>query len=412
MTQDWYIFSYQIVGNCPVFLMGHENGLILRKFDLDVKEIVMDSFFVRKCKLFDNMSEAEVSSILLGLKSTVIQTGRSVISEHASGDSLYIVVKGSVEITKDLAENDEDMVAQLKVLEAGEFFGEMSLIDNEPRSANVISRDNVEVLVIPRDRFEMIAYSNPKVMFNLMKTMSWRLRDTNQKFTDVMEKLIAQNRLMAIGMAASKIIHDIKTPLTVIVLTAQMLENLYPEGKRFTDSIVSQTMAVNQMVLEILDFAKGNVTPINPQKVILAEFLQDINDTFGQTLKGQDIEFIIQNRVTHDVWFDESKIRRVLVNLMKNSAEAMKEKGYIRLDALMEDENLVLIVSDDGNGLPERIKANLFSPFQTEGKSHGTGLGLAITRKLVHEHKGTIEYRPNDPKGTIFIIKLPQQDLK
>jgi signal transduction histidine kinase len=372
----------------------------------------MDKNFVKCCKLFDNMTEEEISAIMEGLHTTVIPTGKSVISEHGHGDNLYVIVKGSVEITKDLAESEEDTVAQLKVLEPGEFFGEMSLLDNEPRSANVISRDNVEVLVIPKDRFLLIAYSNPKVMFNLIRTLSWRLRDTNQKFVETVERLIAQNRLMAIGMAASKIIHDIKTPLTVIVLTAQMLENLYPDGKRFTDSIVSQTMAVNQMVLEILDFAKGNVTPINPQKVVLAQFLQDINDTFGQTLTGQNIELIIQNRVTQDVWFDESKIRRVLVNLMKNSSEAMKEKGVIRLDALMEDEHLVLIVSDNGTGIPERIKANLFSPFQSEGKSHGTGLGLAITRKLIHEHKGTIEYRPNEPQGTIFILKLPQQDMK
>lgn len=368
----------------------------------------MDTNCVKCCKLFDNMTEAEISSILEGLDTLVIPSGRPVISEHASGDNLYVIIKGSVEITKDIAENYEDMIAQLKVLEVGEFFGEMSLLDNEPRSANVISIDNCELLVIPRERFSQIAYSNPKVMFNLIRTLSWRLRDTNQKFADVMEKLIAQNRLMAIGLAASKIIHDIKTPLTVTVLTAQMLETLYPEGKRFTDSIVAQTMAINQMVLEILDFAKGNVTPINPQKVDVEAFTQDILDTFGKTIIRSDVEFIIQNRVTQSVSFDESKIRRVLVNLLKNSYEAMKEKGIIRLDSLMDGNQLVFIVSDTGQGIPERIKANLFSPFQSEGKSQGTGLGLAITRKLVHEHKGTIEYKPNEPQGTIFIIKLPQ----
>lgn len=372
----------------------------------------MVSDALKRCKLFDNMTDDEIASVTKDLQTTVVPTGKSVISENASGDNLYIIIKGSVAITKDLAENYEDMVAELNVLEVGNFFGEMALVDNQPRCANVISRDNVEVMTIPKDRFfSQIAYTNPKVLFNLIRTLSWRLRDTNQKFVDVMEKLIAQNRLMAIGMAASKIIHDIKTPLTVIVLTAQMLESLDPESKRFTDSIVNQTMAVNQMVLEILDFAKGNVTPINPQRINLEHFLQDINDTFGQTL-SHDVEFIIQNRVTQDVWFDESKIRRVLVNLMKNSYEAMKTKGLIRLDAMIEDDHLVFIVSDNGSGLPERIKANLFNPFQTEGKSHGTGLGLAITKKLVLEHKGTIEYKPNEPQGTIFIIKLPQESIK
>ncbi len=368
--------------------------------------------FVRCCKLFDNMTDEEISSVIEGLQTVVVPTGLSVISEHAHGDNLYVIIKGNVEIIKDIAENDDDVVAQLKVLEPGEFFGEMSLLDDEPRSANVISKNNVEVLVIPKERFQQIAYSNPKVMFNLIRTLSWRLRDTNQKFAETVERLIAQNRLMAIGMAASKIIHDIKTPLTVTVLTAQMLESLYPDGKKFTESIVKQTMIIDQMVREILDFAKGNTTPINPQQINLERFVQDINDTFGQTITRSDVSFTIQNRAKENAYFDESKIRRVLINLMKNSYEAMKEKGEIRLDVMMEDNTLVFIVSDTGQGIPSRIKANLFSPFQSEGKSQGTGLGLAISKKIVHEHKGTIDYIPNVPKGTIFIIKLPQQDIK
>jgi len=372
----------------------------------------MDPEIIKKCKLFDNMSEEEIQAVLNGLKTTVVPSGKSVIAEHAAGDNLYVVVSGSVEITKDLAENDESMVAQLTTLEAGDFFGEMALLDNEPRSANVVSRNNAELMIIPRERFLEIAFSNPRVLFNLIRTLSWRLRDTNQRFAEVTEKLIAQNRLMAIGLAASKIIHDIKTPLTVIILTAQLLENLYPDGKSFTESIVKQANVVDQMVREILDFAKGQTTPITPHEVNLEEFCNEIRDTFGQTLVGRNIDLIINNRVRDKVWFDESKMRRVIVNLMKNSSEAMKESGYIRLDTLIEDEMLLLIVSDNGKGLPERIKANLFTPFQTEGKSHGTGLGLAITKKLILEHKGNIEYKPNEPQGTIFIIKLPLREVK
>lgn len=372
----------------------------------------MDLEFYKKCILFDNMTDDEIELVTRDLHAVQVTPGKSVISENTPGDSLFVIIKGSVEITKELAENDENMVAQLKVMEAGDFFGEMSLIDNEPRSASVVARDDVEVLIIPKERFLEIAYTNPRVLFNLIRTLSWRLRDTNQKFTEVMEKLIAQNRLMAIGMAASKIIHDIKTPLTVMVLTAELIENLYPDSKEFTDSIVHQTRAVDQMVREILDFAKGNQTPINPQKVNLEQFFTSIKETFGKTLSGRNIDFVINNTVPHEVCFDDSKIRRVLHNLMKNSSEALTTNGHIGLDARLEDNFLVITVTDSGPGLSEHIKANLFSPFQTEGKPHGTGLGLAITRKLVNEHKGTIEYKPNEPCGSIFIIRLPQQNIK
>ncbi len=373
---------------------------------------MMDMSFYRSCKLFDNMSEEEITTVIEGAETITIPTGASVISEHALGDSLFVIVKGSVEINKELAEKDDNMVAQLKVMQPGEFFGEMALIDNEPRSANVVSRDNVELLVIPKERFLNIAYTNPKVLFNLIRTLSWRLRDTNQKFAEVMEKLIAQNRLMAIGMAASKIMHDIKTPLNVISLTAELVENLCPDTKEFAESIVRQSKSIEQMVLEILDFARGKQTPISPQKVKLDSFLNEIRDTFEPTLAGRDIRFELNNQVQQDVFFDESKIRRVIINLLKNSSEAMTVDGYIRIGARMDSGFLIISVSDDGRGVPEHIKNNLFSPFQTEGKRSGTGLGLAITQKLVHEHKGTIEHESNHPRGTVFTVRLPQEDIK
>jgi len=372
----------------------------------------MDTEILKQCKLFDNLPEEDIAKLVEVAKTVDIPAGKSVISEHALGDSLFIIVKGKVEINKAMEKGEPNMLAQLKTMEAGEFFGEMSLIDNEPRSATVIAREDVQLLVIPKERFLTIAYSNPRVLFNLIRALSWRLRDSNLKFAELMEKLIAQNRLMAVGMAASKIIHDIKTPLSIIVLTAEIIRKLYPESLEFSDSIVKQTRLIDQMVREILDFAKGKATPANPQKVNLNAFFQDLKDTFGQTLVGRDIEFIIENKVNREVWFDEGKLRRVLINLMKNSSEAMTINAYIRLDARLEDDTLLLVVSDNGPGIPEHIKANLYSPFQSEGKTLGTGLGLAITQKLVHEHNGTIEYRPNEPQGTIFFIRLPQKDMK
>jgi signal transduction histidine kinase len=361
-----------------------------------------------QCKLFDGIAEDDVNNILDGLETILIPPGKSVISEHCHGDCLYIILKGTVEINKDLAENDESMVASLKVLQPGEFFGEMSLLDNEPRSANAVAKNHVELLIIPKERFFKLAINHPKIMFNLMQTLSWRLRDTNQRFIELMDKLIAQNRLMAIGMAASKIIHDIKTPLTVTVLTAQLIEKLYPETGEFTDSIVKQTQLVDQMVREILDYAKGNTTPIHSEKVNLTEFFGDIQETLSHTLSGRQVQFILQNRIKGEVFFDHFKIRRVLMNLIKNSSEAIHEKGNIRLDAALEDNELVIIVSDDGPGVSEKLKPLLFAPFQSEGKTHGTGLGLAICQKIIHEHKGTLEYIPNVPHGAIFIIKIPQ----
>jgi signal transduction histidine kinase len=361
-------------------------------------------------KLFEGLDREDIAHIAQDLHAIKITAGKSVICEHEHGDCLYIILSGKVEISKELTENDESLMASLKVLEPGDFFGEMSLLDNQPRSANAIAQTDAQLLLLPKEKFFQLSVSHPTVMFNLIRTLSWRLRDTNQRFIDMMDQLIKQNRLMAVGMAASKIIHDIKTPLTVIVLTAQLIEKLYPESGEFSESIVSQTKMIDQMVREILDYAKGNPTPISPHKVNLPDFLGDIRELMQHTTEGRDIDFVIENRIQGDVWFDESKIRRVLINLIKNSTESLKEKGYIRIDALIEDNFLTLIVSDNGLGVPAKLRPRMFSPFQSEGKAHGTGLGLAICQKIVHEHHGTIDYHDNEPHGAIFIIRLPQPE--
>jgi signal transduction histidine kinase len=369
----------------------------------------MDTSAVINYKLFEGISKKDILDILTGLDTIMIPSGMPVISEQSAGDCLYVILNGMVEINKELADSKENKVAELKTLEPGEFFGDMSLLDDMPRSANAVTKTPVELLVIPKEKFFSLATTYPEIMLNLIRTMSSRVRDTNQRFIELMDKLISQNRLMAVGMAAGKIIHDIKTPLTVIVLTAQLIEKLYPDSKEFSESIVNQTQMIDQMVREILDYAKGNTTPIHPEKFNLQEFLLEIQEVMSHTLRGRNVDFILQNRVTDEVVFDKSKLRRVLMNLIKNSSEAINEVGTIRLDAMLEDDEQILIVSDDGPGVSEKIMSRLFSPFQSDGKPQGTGLGLAICQKIIQEHDGTLEYKPNEPAGAIFIIRIPQE---
>jgi len=360
--------------------------------------------------IFHGLSEDVVNGFAKDLQRVWYKQGEAIIMENTQGDNLFYICRGRVEINKGL-ENDETPFAQLSVLHPGEFFGEMSIINDEPRSATVVALDDVELLVIPKDVFINITFSHPVVMFNLIRTLSGRLRETNDKFIELMNQMISKNRLMAIGMAASKIIHDIKSPLTVIVLTAQLLENLFPDGSEYTDSIIKQTKLVDQMVREILDFAKG--TEIEPliQKVDLDAYFKDLKDTYGTSLKGRDVEFVIDNKVTELVHFDGGKIRRVLLNLLKNSSEALTDKGEIRIVASLSAGWLQISLIDDGPGIPDEIRGDLFKPFVSFGKSHGTGLGLAICKKLVLEHRGRLEFIPIEPHGSRFDIRLPQNSV-
>ncbi len=357
--------------------------------------------------IFYGLSTDNLDELTKDLTRIWFKKGEAIISEHTEGDNLFYIISGKVEISKDL-ENDDNLFARLSILNSGDFFGEMSLINDAPRSASAIALEDVELLVIPKDSFMDITFSHPIVMFNLIRTLSGRLRDTNDKFIELMNRMISKNRLMAIGLAASKIIHDIKSPFTVIVLTAQMIENLFPDAAEHAQNIIAQTKLVDQMVRETLEFAKGTMVEPLIQQVDLQQYLMDIKNTYGISLKGRDIELVIENSVNDPVFFDVNKIRRVLINLLKNSSEAFEGKGTITIKAGLSAGWLQISLIDDGPGIPEEIRAELFQPFVSHNKSYGTGLGLAICKKIVTEHRGRLEHMPIQPHGSRFDIRIPQ----
>lgn len=358
--------------------------------------------------IFDGLREEVVEEFTRGLEHIHFPKGKNIITEHDECSSLFYICKGKVEINKGL-NNAETPFAQLSILEPGEIFGEIGFIDDGPRSASVVALEDVELMVIPRESFMNLTCTHPEVMFNLMRTITGRLRDTNERFVDLMNQMISKNRLMAIGLAASKIIHDIKTPLTVIVLTAQLIENIYEGSSEFTESIVKQTKLIDQLVREVLDFAKGTETPPLIQKVDLDAFIGEVVNIYTAALRGRKINFVVENKVnSHAVYFDEGKIRRVLINLIKNASEAVVSDGEIKLMASLSSGWLQISVCDNGPGISPKIRDDLFKPFVSEGKVHGTGLGLAICKKLVQEHRGRLEYIPLEPHGSRFDIRIPQ----
>lgn len=357
--------------------------------------------------LFQGLKEEDLVPYEEDLKKHSFKAGDLIITEHDNADSLFYIMKGKVSIKKSL-KSMESPFAELTTLQEGEVFGEMGIISDAPRSATVEVLEDVEVLDINKEAFVRLSYKHPVVMINLMQTLSTRLRDTNERFVELLDEMLRKNRLMTIGMAVSRVIHDIKTPLTVIILTAQLIENLYPDSDKFSQSIVKQSRLIDQMVREILDFARGvEVTPVI-QKVDINSFFEELQKCHETAMKGRDIDLVFEHKITEPVYFDENKIRRVMENLIKNASEAMIEPGEIRVTATKSSGWLQISVIDDGPGVPVSIRDSIFQPFVTEEKQRGTGLGLPICHKIVMEHKGRMEYFPVEPHGSRFDVRLPQ----
>jgi signal transduction histidine kinase len=104
---------------------------------------------------------------------------------------------------------------------------------------------------------------------------------------------------------------------------------------------------------------------------------------------------------------DLGRFVRVLLNLIKNSVEAMPKGGVLRLELLQLENTAIFRVADTGGGIPPELLPKIFEPFVTYGKSKGTGLGMAIVKSVVEAHGGIIEIRSKVGVGTTVEITLP-----
>jgi two-component system nitrogen regulation sensor histidine kinase NtrY len=209
---------------------------------------------------------------------------------------------------------------------------------------------------------------------------------------------------------ARRIAHEIKNPLTPIQLSAQRLRKRYlgklqPDGAVFdecTRTIVKQVEELKGMVNEFSNFARMPASKPTPHR--LNEIIAETLVLFQEVQKQVRFEFI-PNELPM-LKLDRDQMKRVMINLIKNSLAAIEKEGKIRIQTSY-DRTLQMVrleISDDGCGIPDEDKERLFEPYFSTRKS-GTGLGLTIVNAIISDHNGYIRIRDNKPKGTTFIIE-------
>ncbi|HKO92021.1 MAG TPA: GAF domain-containing protein [Polyangiaceae bacterium] len=216
-------------------------------------------------------------------------------------------------------------------------------------------------------------------------------------------------RLTTIGRLLSQVIHDFKTPMTVISGHVQMMTSADEPSVRAEHAagVLKQLQMLTAMQREVLDFARGE-RRIFVRRVYLNRFFDDIKKQVEQYAEGQPIKVVFDVDTMVTARFDEFRVARAIQNLARNAVEAMsKAGGVLTIYAHMDGDDLVIRVSDTGPGIPEEIQGRMFQSFVTAGKQGGTGLGLAIVKKIVQEHKGSIEVR-SSAEGATFELRLPQ----
>jgi signal transduction histidine kinase/putative methionine-R-sulfoxide reductase with GAF domain len=220
-----------------------------------------------------------------------------------------------------------------------------------------------------------------------------------------------EERLTTIGRLLSGVIHDLRTPLTVISGYVQLMQSSKDaaERKKFGALVLKQFEHIGAMQREVLEFARGEKNVL-VRKVYVQKFFEDVRAELEPELVKANIELVVDVQDRGTARFDEGKMLRLVHNLARNAAEAMGDRGgkfVIKVTRDKADRALVISFSDTGPGIPKEIQHRLFQSFVTSGKQGGTGLGLAVVKKIAEEHGGTISVQSSS-RGATFKLRIPQ----
>ena len=244
------------------------------------------------------------------------------------------------------------------------------------------------------------------------------LRDKNSTkyvlvIDDISEVTQAQ-RHSAWGEIARRLAHEIKNPLTPIQLSAERIQHKFSNKlnkedsiilERSTSTIVNQVNALKIMVNEFAEYARP--PKIQKDKIKIDNLVNEVIELY----EINNIISIKKDKNIPIIHADQNKLRQVIINLIENSQDALKEIKNPKIKIFIRKiiNGIELIVEDNGIGIPDEIIARIFEPYVTSKKT-GTGLGLAIVHKIIEEHDGKIKIERINTSGTRVIIKLKVGD--
>jgi signal transduction histidine kinase len=234
-----------------------------------------------------------------------------------------------------------------------------------------------------------------------------RMRETLQ---NTQRKLLESERLATIGRMASSISHDLRHSLATVVANAEFLAESRLDAHQREELYREVRLAVDQMteMLEsFLEFSRTRET-LRPTYGNLQDALDGALQNVRANPEFSRVALTVHCERDCEGWFDLRRLERAFQNLIINAYEAVSpEHGRVQVVLRKLDSNMEFRVEDNGPGIPEDIRAQLFEPFVSSGKQYGTGLGLTVVQKIVEDHGGSVRVERTSAEGTVFVLLLP-----
>ncbi len=243
---------------------------------------------------------------------------------------------------------------------------------------------------------------------NWNKVLAREVELKTEELLESQKRLVRSERFAAIGEAAAYVSHEIKNPLMVIGGLARQVERKVEEDstlKQKLQIIQNETQRLENFLGDLRDFTRPAVPA--KQEIDINEVIHEVDNLMAGEAKNQGITLVehLEPKLP-PLQADPNQMKQVLLNLVKNSLEALEPGGQVILASGAQDNQVWFSVQDTGGGMSPEVLENIFNPFFTT-KEKGTGLGLAVINKIVSDHHGTVTVKSSPDQGTTIRVQLP-----
>jgi signal transduction histidine kinase len=260
-----------------------------------------------------------------------------------------------------------------------------------------------------------IAQSKGQKQCFVMARLSESLRKYQKELAEHEEERSRAESVELTKNLAAGVAHEIKNPINTVGLIVDHLQtNLSPDDpeKRYdfyklTENVKNELKRINRIVEGFLRLTKPHVYAFEPYSI--NDIVREVYTNFEPELARQGVRTELQlSDQLKPVQADRDKMSQVFSNLIINAVEAMPRGGRLTIRTEQSDDQVAVVVEDNGVGIPEENQKNIFSPYYTT-KKQGFGLGLSLIQDIVSKHRGKISFQSGRGAGTRFIIQLPEK---
>ena len=252
-----------------------------------------------------------------------------------------------------------------------------------------------------------LVYEQAKAKREEMK----RTQEAAEKLAESRASLRRSERLAALGQLTAGLAHELRNPLGTIKASAEMLTKNLSKGRpevlaEMTEYIGAEVNRMNGLITSFLNFARP--LEIHPVAGDFRTVIDDVARQQAELAKNRQVRVVtnVDGRPL-DFQFDPHLMNIALSNLVQNAIQASGEGQEVEIRAKANDENLLVLVSDHGEGIQPQHLESIFNPFFTT-KPQGVGLGLPIVSKIIDEHQGKLQVFSEPGHGTTFEITIPR----